>query len=91
MILFLILAFLELNFADPSNNELNRDRRGTYGYNPVLTWYGDTGTATISSRSGIWNQNYKLTNMFDSNDATYWHSERRFEHTTKPIRIDFRV
>ena len=74
----LIFVSLELSFALTSSG-------------PLSVWYGDSYIASASSRNGIWNHNFKVEYMFDGNDGTSWHSERRFEQIDKTMRIDFRV
>ena len=76
-----IIAFLQLSFAHAGNNAPG----------PLRVWYGESTIATVSSRSGIWNGNYKVENMFDENADTCWHSEKRFELIAKTMRVDFKV
>ena len=86
------LLVLATSFANPLDDELNRDKRGrqpTSG--PLSVWYGESSIASVSSRSGIWNQDYKVENMFDENGGTCWHSEERYGRVAKTMRVDFRV
>ena len=90
----LIIAFLEHGFAQSGIEELNREERGLPGgpsSGPLSVWYGESGIASASSRNGIWNQDFKVQNMFDENAGTSWHSERRFERVAKTMRVDFFV
>ena len=89
----LIIAFLELGLAKSENKELNRKERGSSGSysGPLSVWYGESGIASASSRNGIWNQDFKVQNMFDENAGTSWHNEKRFERVAKTMRVDFFV
>ena len=89
-----IIAFFEYGLALSGNEELNREERGLPGgpsSGPLSVWYGESGIASVSSRCGIWNHDYKVQNMFDENGGTCWHSERRFERVAKTMRVDFFV
>ena len=59
-------------------------------------WYGDSEIAMVSNDAGIWdpvnpNRNYELSNMFDSDATTSWHSANETQNRTKTITVDFQV
>ena len=54
-------------------------------------WYGETEIATASNDAGIWDGNFVLSNMFDSDATTSWHSANINVGRIKIITIDFLV
>ena len=61
-------------------------------------WYGDSEIAIVSTDAGKWdpvnptsNHNFELSNMFDSDAKTSWHSANETQSRTKTITIDFLV
>ena len=54
-------------------------------------WYGETEVATITNDAGIWNSVTELSNIFDDDATTSWHSAAVNEDKTKIITIDFLV
>ena len=58
---------------------------------PLRVWYGDSDIATVSNKSGILDENFKVENMFDENADTSWHSAARYTHLAKTMRVDFKV
>ena len=58
-------------------------------------WYGDSEIAKVSTDAGKWEENpkknFELSNMFDSDAKTSWHSAKENRERTKTITIDFQV
>jgi len=56
-------------------------------------WYGDSESAIVSNDAGIWDgkKNFELSNMFDSDATTSWHSAKEARTRTKTITVDFLV
>jgi len=59
-------------------------------------WYGDSEIAMVSTDAGIWdpvkpNRNFELSNMFDKDATTSWHSAEENQRRTKTITLDFLV
>ena len=58
-------------------------------------WYGDSEIAKVSTDAGKWEENpkknFELSNMFDSDAKTSWHSAKENAERTKTITIDFQV
>ena len=52
-------------------------------------WYGESELATYSSDAGNWSGAYPVSNMFDNNKNTIWHSDALTR--TKTITVDFKV
>ena len=64
-------------------------------YTPALVWHGDMNLATISNNAGEyhdgfnWNK-YRVSNMFDSNIDTLWHSDNAKRFDAKRIAVNFK-
>lgn len=54
-------------------------------------WYGETEIATVSNYAGMWDGNFVLSNMFDSDATTSWHSANINVGRIKRITINFLV
>ena len=52
-------------------------------------WYGESELATYSSDAGDWSGDFPVSNMFDNNADSLWHSDDLTR--TKTITIDFKV
>ena len=52
-------------------------------------WYGESELATYSSDAGNWSGAYPVSNTFDNNKNTIWHSDALTR--TKTITVDFKV
>ena len=57
----------------------------------IRVWYGDPEIAIVSTDAGKWDPNFELSNMFDSDATTSWHSANGTQERTKIITIDFLV
>ena len=53
-------------------------------------WYGEEDIATVKNEAGIWNDDYEVANMFDSDDNTLWHSAGSFEFGPKTMGVEFK-
>ena len=64
-------------------------------YTPALVWHGQLNLATISNKAGEyhdglnWNK-YQVSNMFDSDIDTLWHSDGAKRYEPKSIVVNFR-
>ena len=76
----------------PDAGTLNETLNETESCSPEeRIWYGETEVATISNDAGIWNSVTELSNIFDDDATTSWHSAAVNEDKTKIITIDFLV
>ena len=76
----------------PTDGSLDETLEETESCSPEeRIWYGDSEVATVSNDAGIWDGNYVLSNMFDNDARTSWHSAESNEGRTKTITIDFLV
>ena len=57
----------------------------------IRVWYGDPEIAIVSTDAGKWDPNFELSNIFDSDATTSWHSANGTQGRTKIITIDFLV
>ena len=58
---------------------------------PLLVWHGERDIATIINEAGEYSKNNLLSNMFDDNPNTMWHSGGEFNNKPKSLKIQFRV
>ena len=76
----------------PTDGSLSETLEETESCSPEeRIWYGETKIATVSNDAGIWDGNFVLSNMFDSDATTSWHSAYINVGRIKIITIDFLV
>ena len=76
-------------FNDASNEESLVDERSCSFAENI--WYGESELATISNDAGIWEGDFELSNIFDNDASTSWHSGYASMRREKIITIDFHV
>ena len=59
-------------------------------YTPALVWHGQPWLATITNYAGRWSSQYRVSNMFDSDIDTLWHSDNSMRYQPKRIAVNFR-
>ena len=57
----------------------------------MTIWNGDRDTAILTNDAGVWDSSYTISNMFDSNPKTCWHSGKGMQHSLKIIGVHFYV
>ena len=80
----------------PTDGSLDETLEETESCSPEeRIWYGDSKIAMVSTDAGKWeenpNANFELSNMFDSDPKTSWHSAKENRERTKTITVDFQV
>ena len=85
---------VELYFRDTSSRGHAQIADLKIAYTPALFWNGDLGLATISNNAGEYNDGlnwgkYQVSNMFDNDINTLWHSRDDKKYHRKSMAVTF--